>query len=360
MGGLPGLSIRVPTEEDIPAMVSVLLRAFGTWPRFPDPAISPEDHLRWKFNNHEIARKIHQIAELEGRIVSVRLRLMQTVVLRGQPFLLRQPVDDVVDPDYQGQGVNRAVSDYFEEHLKTGQVSWSFSTSVTSHKRPEKGYRTLGRELLVLYRALGVKSLWVSNPPGFGESFGRRVRARGVLRALGTAARLTRVGPVEIRRLERFPQSADRLFEHSLREFDWILLRTADQLNWRYAHPSAGRFAIRAAFEKDELIGYCVVRLGGPCAHIADLLALPGRVDVADALVADALGIAGGSGANAMVCWLVSDHPYFEVVRRRGFMVTGSTTGCMLRGDELEPDALDFLDRPETRVHVTAGDSDWV
>jgi GNAT superfamily N-acetyltransferase len=360
MGGLPGLSIRVPTEADIPAMVPVLVRAFGTWPRFPDPAIPPEDHLRWKFNNHEIARKIHQIAELEGRIISLRLRLMQTVVLRGQPFLLRQPVDDVVDPDYQGQGVNRAVSDYFEEHLKTGEVSWSFSTSVTAPKRPEHGYRTLGRELLVLYRALGVKSLWVSDPPGVGESFPRRVRVRGVLRALGAAARPARIGAIAIRSLERFPEAADRLFEHSLREFDWILLRTASSLNWRYAHPSAGRFAIRAAFEKDELIGYCVVRVGGPCAHIADLLVLPGRTDVADALVVDALEVAAGSGANAMVCWLVSDHPYFDLVRGRGFVVTGSTTGCLVRGDELEPDALDFLDRPETRVHVTAGDSDWV
>jgi len=360
MGALPGLSIRVPTEADIPAMVSVLLRAFGTWPRLPDPGITPAEHLRWKFDNHEVARRIHTVAEIEGRMVSVRLRLIQTALIRGRPVMVRQAVDDSVDPDYQGRGVNTAMSDYFEEHLITGDVAMNFSTSFLAPRRPQSGYRTLGRELVVLYRALGLKSLWATSRPGVGESFGRRVRGRGLLRALAAAARPSRVGPIEIRGLERFPESADRLFEHAQREFDWILLRTASYLNWRYLHPGSGPFTVRAVFEKGELIGYCVVRLGGACAHVADLLALPGRRDVADALVVDALETAAGSGAAAIVCWLVSDHPYFEIVRRRGFVVTDATTGCMVKNEELEPDALDFLDQPETRVHLTAGDSDWV
>ena len=54
------------------------------------------------------------------------------------------------------------------------------------------------------------------------------------------------------------------------------------------------------------------------------------------------------------------DHPYFEIVRGRGFVVTGSSSGCMVKNEKLEPDALDFLELPEARVHVTIGDSDWV
>ena len=360
MGDLSGLSVRVPSEADIPEMVRVLLRAFGTWPSFPDPRITPEDHLRWKFNNHEIARKIHTVAEIEGRMISVRFRLMQTALIRGRPVLLRQAVDDAVDPEFQRMGVNKIMTDYFTDHLITGDVAMNFSTSVIAHRRLENEYRTFGRELLVLYRALGLRALSNFGRAGRRQGFGRRVKARGVLRAVATAARPRRVGPIEIRGLERFPESVDQLFEHSQREFDWILLRTADYLNWRYAHPGAGRFSIRAAFQKDELIGYCVIRIGGPLAHIADLLVLPGRTDVADALVVDALEIAAGSGANAVVCWLMADHPYFDLVRGRGFIVTDATSGCMVKNEKLEADALDFLDRPEARVHVTAGDSDWV
>src|SRR3972149_657783 len=109
-------------------------------------------------------------------------------------------------------------------------------------------------------------------------------------------------GSGETRGLERFPESADRLFEESRREFDWILVRSASYLNWRYVHPSAGRYGGRGAFPRDALTGYCVIRVGGPCAHIADLLVLPGRSDVADALVGDALQIAARSGAGAVVC----------------------------------------------------------
>ena len=303
MGELVGVSVRVPSEADIPAMTSVLLRAFGTWPTFPDPSISPEDHLRWKFDNHEIARKIHTVAELEGRMISVRLRLMQTALIRGRSVLLRQAVDDAVDPEFQRRGVNKVMTDYFNDHLITGDVAMNFSTSVIAHKRLESEYRTFGRELLVLYRALGLRALSNLGRTGRGEGFRRRVRARGILLALAAAVRPKRIGPIEIHRLERFPDSVDRLFEHSQREFDWILLRTSDYLNWRYAHPSAGRFSIRAAFQKDELTGYCVVRIGGPLAHIADLLVLPGRTDVADALVVDALEIAAAPMRWSAGCW---------------------------------------------------------
>jgi hypothetical protein len=357
---ISGLIVRVPTEADIPDMASVLVRAFGTWPAFPDPRVTPEEHLRWKFDNHEIARRIHTVGELEGRIITVRLRLMQTVLLRGRPVLSRQAVDDAVDPDYQGRGVNREMSRYFEEHLITGDMAMNFSTSVTAHKRLEQGYRSLGRDLAVLYRPLGLKSLWSSLRAGRGARFGRRVRARGLLHAFAAAAKPARFGSIEIRGLERFPEAADRFFANAQGEFDYILQRSASYLNWRFAHPGAGCFSIRAAFQGDELIGYSVVRVGGPCAHIADLLALPGREDAADALVADALAVAASSGAHALVCWLVSDHPYFEVLRRRGFVVTGSSSGCMLKNEKLEPDALDFLELPEARVHVTVGDSDWV
>jgi hypothetical protein len=229
---------------------------------------------------------------------------------------------------------------------------------VVAHRPGQEGFTTQGREQVVLYRALGLRALSASGRAG--EDFGRGVKARGLLRALASGARPRRSGSVEIRGLERFPESADRLFEESRREFDWILVRSASYLNWRYAHPSAGRYAIRGAFEGDVLTGYCVTRIGGPCAHIADLLALPGRSRVADALVVDALEIAARSGAGGVVCWLVCDHPYFDLVRRRGFVVTGSNPGCMVRNEKLEPGALAFLERPEARVHLAAGDSDWV
>jgi hypothetical protein len=221
MGELTGLTVRVPTEADIPAMASVLLRAFGTWPRFPDPRITPEQHLRWKFDNHEVARKIHTVAEIEGRMISVRFRLMQTALIRGRPVLLRQAVDDAVDPDYQGRGVNTAMTRYFNDHLISGDVAMNFSTSVVAHRRFQTGYRTLGRELTVLYRSLGLKALSSHGRADPSEGFSRRIRVRE-------------------------------------------------------------------------------------------------------------------------------------------FVVTGSTTGCMVRNEKLEPDALEFLDRPAARVHLTAGDSDWV
>jgi len=53
---------------------------------------------------------------------------------------------------YAQVAAKRAMSDYFEEHLITGDVAMNFSTSFLAPRRPESGYITLGRELVVLYR----------------------------------------------------------------------------------------------------------------------------------------------------------------------------------------------------------------
>ena len=72
------------------------------------------------------------------------------------------------------------------------------------------------------------------------------------------------------------------------------------------------------------------------------------------------LEIAARSGAGAVVCRPGARPSALRAGARSRFVVTGSSSGCMVRNEKLEPDALAFLERPEARVHLTAGDSDWV
>jgi hypothetical protein len=81
-------------------------------------------------------------------------------------------------------------------------------------------------------------------------------------------------------------------------------------LNWRYADPRAGRYTIRVAEEKGELLGYVVPAVSRGKGFIADLLVLPGRLDVVAALVEDAAGHLAERGLSALRCWCAKRHPY--------------------------------------------------
>ena len=96
--------------------------------------------------------------------------------------------------------------------------------------------------------------------------------------------------------------------------------RDAAYLNWRYCDPRAGAFRITGAFDREALLGYVVTKIEGSRGYIADLLALPGRTDIARSLVEEALRSFRESNVAAVRCGMTRRHPYYRLLRRYGFL----------------------------------------
>src|SRR3546814_384679 len=115
----------------------------------------------------------------------------------------------------------------------------------------------------------------------------------------------------EVRSLDRFDERIDTFCIEAATAFDLIQARDQGYLNWRYADDRAGQFTIRIAEDAGgRLLGYLVLRTGRATTDLADLLALPGRTDVAQALVRDAVGLSRATGASAVRSWTMRGHPY--------------------------------------------------
>jgi hypothetical protein len=161
--------------------------------------------------------------------------------------------------------------------------------------------------------------------------------------------------------VERFDDRTNEFWQEASEPFDFILLRTKDILNWRYADRRAGPFTIRTAEQDERILGYATMRTMKGVGYLADVLALPGRLDVVESLVRDAAHHLRRRGVSTVQCWMHSNHPYVGALRNSGFLAR--------RGRRRRPDYLPlsvpeeemaFLGGQDVAIHVTVGDMDFV
>jgi hypothetical protein len=160
--------------------------------------------------------------------------------------------------------------------------------------------------------------------------------------------------------LDRFDDRIDGFFDEAARPFDFVVVRSKDYMNWRYCDPAAGRFTVRVAEHEGRLLGYQVLKLTEGDGYIADLLALPERIDVVRSLIEDALALFRDAGVESVSCWMISRHPYNGILRRYGFIDSKRHVGLAYEPRDHDSTALEFLDDAGARIHLTHGDSDWI
>jgi hypothetical protein len=115
---------------------------------------------------------------------------------------------------------------------------------------------------------------------------------------------------------------------------------------------------VRSIVEGRTLAGYAILRFNGGAAYVADLLALPGRLDVVEALIADVVAIARRAGSTGVELWLSGGHPYRRALGRQGFFDSRLDTGWAYHAVDAPIEAMRPLADPHARVHLLMGDTD--
>lgn len=135
-------------------------------------------------------------------------------------------------------------------------------------------------------------------------------------------------------------------------------------MNWRYFDPRAGDYRVMYALEGEKLIGYSVLRVnrfvaGYPIGYVVDLLALPGRLDVVDSLLADAEQYFSMEDVNIVLSALFSNHPYKPVFNKHGFLDSRVNLTLFYNyNDEKRRDEILAKTEEAKRVHFMYGDID--
>jgi len=369
MSGASGrTTVRNASEADELEMLELLFRAFHRWPAF-EIQVPPLEHLRWKMRSDPIAMRNQWVAEIDGRIVAIMLRIVRRVRVRGRDHLARDGVDAAVDPHYQGQGLYGAILDHSRESPQSAEFGLRFGYSTnprTRRRNSTRASRSLGNPIQVLEKPYRPRAIVARRREKYG---GRLPAPLAVLkieleRAFNRLGHLPYWGPARgdwsITSLERFDDRIGGFFDDAARSFDFVVVRTRDYMNWRYFDPAAGRFTVRAAEQQGKLLGYLVFKVTEGEGYIADLLALPGRTDVVRSLLEDALQLFRKASVERVTCWMISRHPYNGILRRYGFVDSKRDAGFSYRETNLDESELEFLADPGARLHLTHGDTDWI
>lgn len=99
--------------------------------------------------------------------------------------------------------------------------------------------------------------------------------------------------------------------------------------------------------------------------HLADLLVLPGRIDVAASLIEQVVRLARTQGASAIECTMMQRHPYAPLLLAMGFVRLAGRSAELrskfgVRNFGVSPEDFAVLAKPNARLHVVEADSDMI
>lgn len=349
---------RLLREGEEPQLLDLLQAAFGCWPTI-DVRVPPLDHLRWKLSAAPPQDRYHSVAEIDGRIVAAQLCVLHRFRAAYGPVVALRTWDAAVHPDHQGRGLIGELRRFFRDQARDRAAfeTGAFTRSpIMQHVLERDGQVVLGAAMETAIAPLTVRSAFTVLKLRPGRSPAELARSGALFARWVRPQRSRREPGTTVRTVERFDARVGRLVDEASGKFDYLLDRTPAFLDWRYADERAGRFTIRLAEERDRLLGYAVQRETGGRAYVADLLALPGRLDVVETLAHDALAAFRSRGATSVQCLIPSEHlASCGFVGRRKRKEAFSVIPL-----SASPEELAFLQRPGLRVHLMLGDSDTI
>jgi GNAT superfamily N-acetyltransferase len=294
--------------------------------------------------SHPAAATLNQVGEVDGKIIASQCYWLQRVHVQGRELLAKQGVDFCVHPDFQRLGVRKRLWQFAADTPhRNFQVLFGAASTHPAMRRVEAAFQPAPSSKL----ANAVQTF---------------VRRQSSTPAPSPAAR----DSVTVREARRFDDGFDAFWDAASESFDFACVRDSAALNWRYADARAGRFTIHVAEDgargAGPICGFaasCVPKPGR--GYIADLLALPGRDDVAAALLERAVAALSDAGVSKIEAWLPGRHPYRALLDANGFRPRGAVAfGVRPAIEYLSTLPMPFRDDPAAAIHISAGDCDLV
>ena len=334
----PRYQVRPYQDGDEERILRLFNRVFGEGDERFQPRTT--EQWQWEFAENPAGRQISLAFDADGELVAHYACLPVVLNLEGTHALAGQGIDSMVHPDHR-RGLKKegpflaAARHYFETWGNAKVCALGFG--YPNQRAFRIGVKLLGyvpvfENLPVLYRNF------------FEHSDDERVGA-------GHADAL------EVRRIERFDERFDTLWNSLEPRYPVAVVRDARYLNWRYLgcpHIEYECYEVRHA---SQLRGWFVLRAGWnqlPILAVTDLLAAPDDEAVVAVALRYAVRRARATEQARVELWLPRQHPHFEHALRAGF----DTEPCnyhlcvMLYRRELE------LERIRRQWYYTIGDSD--
>jgi len=314
-------------DED--KIIELLSLVFGGWPHI-DTDLSPIEFWRWKHLKNPVHPSYVNIGFDKEKMISCHHVMVLKLKILDNTLFGSASLDFAVHPDYRGQGLASITSRPNEIKRRKDGVLFSYfitrnpklikqfsSSKNLEHRRPR-----FPIDLVNLTRIRDVE-LHFKNIPMKNQS----IIKLGV-KTLKAWNKIWNVSEypdnLEIMQIENFGKEIDIFLDRIVNESNFMIIRSAEYLNWRYAHPDLN-YRIYIVKDQKRIIGYSILRINRynseyPVGYIVDLVTERNREDAVLRLAAKAVEYFDDNHVNIINYLTVKGHHHIKALVKHGFL----------------------------------------
>jgi GNAT superfamily N-acetyltransferase len=357
--------VRPYVDGDEKELVKLLQFVFRGWPHLNLDCTDLE-HWTWKYRDNPHEPSVIVVACEDDRIVGVNHSMAMKIKIGEGLCDSSYAADTAVHPDSRSRGVSKRLIEAGIEIRKEKGIKFTYfiTRNPLLIKMNLKYYPLFPHPIANMVRIrdidLHLRAIPVDNATLMKAGF------QG-LRLINQLANLARSRPptsgLNVSEVKIFDDRVDEFWERVSDQYDFIVERRGEYLNWRYCDPRVGDNVIKMAEEDGKTIGYSVLRVNSyrqeyPIGYIVDLIALPGRLDAVHILAEDAVRFFDDRKVNIVNYQLVKGHPYESIMKSYGFLDSRVKIHVFYLVTGIDEEIRRLESAPAGRVHFSYGDID--
>ena len=309
-------------SRDWPQVQALLATVYGR----DSHKLHTEAEWSWRYHNGVFKSRIWLAKDQDGRVVALRPTVTRTVKIGDRYARAVHFMDVMTHPDYRRRGLfTQLMHKATDMAIRQGPgICYSFPNEDSFPGYTKKtDWHHIG-SFSVFMRPVNARALLQERG---GSQWLRQALAPLLQLGLSLICRPRRpdhVAELCVQQLESFPQRFEDFWERAATEYEVVLRRDRQYLDWRYIQRPSATYTIHAAEQGEEIMGFIVGRSwhvhGTNCGLIVDLLTCDQDQNIAQALIARAVQDFALNGASAVVCLMFDHQTYCQALRREGFI----------------------------------------
>jgi ribosomal protein S18 acetylase RimI-like enzyme len=338
---------------------------FDGWPQI-DLSSNKLDHWKWKYLDRPIQNLIAYVSKHGNKTIACLHETSTNLKIQDRIYFSSCGGDLAVHPDYRGRGIWRRMVDDWVEVLQKDPYIIGYSNSshpVVVGRAKKNKFTTIPGAVRLYIRIHDVDKFLQNTQANLVKKLGYRVVRE--LSKIRYPDKEIQDENLTLSTISQFDARIDDFWESIKDEYDLIVERNRDYLNWRYCDPRGGNYRVRIIEENDAIVGYSVVRINryikeNPKGYIIDIVSPRDHENIAVSLFNDACKYFDDENVNEVHYWAPKDHFYSNIIGRFGFL-DSQTEVLVWFSDDCDKDLLETIKAiDKKRVMFQLGDVDWI
>ena len=311
----------------------------------------------WKYKENYLNQITILVAENNNKIIGFYSIVPIKVLLFGNSYLCGRAEEGLVVSSFREKGIFNSL---LSEGIKLSNVNnidfiYGIPSPASLRVHSKLGWQT------ICYNSLLVKILNVKKINNFTSYKRKRFFIKVFIffnYYFNKNFSNINIQGIEVAEISQFNKKINKLWESNYSEYDFIIERKMDYLNWRYVNDPIFNNKIFIVKKHSNILGYIVLGINKNTnqkfsfGYILDIFCNKKDSKIINLLVLKAIKYFNERGIDGIKCRMLKDTSYYDVLSKHGFF-EWSTKPFILRSTKNEMKILNF---DKKKIHITFGD----